>query len=80
MAVSSGQIGKRTAEAKDSFLLNVCKGEFTTGTWNIQTLMAIHEIDIQTRVIDGSRWNAVGISELRRTGIGEISNDNGHKI
>ena len=52
----------------------------TIGTWNVRTLYACGRIHELTHELKRYQWDIIGLSEVRWTGFGETSTDDGHKI
>ena len=53
---------------------------FAVGTWNVRSLSQSGKIELLVRELDTIRWNVVGISEMRWTGTGEYTTEDGHKV
>ena len=60
--------------------IKTSKGNSITGTWNVRTLKGMEKLEILVNEMNRLAWNVVGISELRWTGIGEYTSQDGHKI
>ena len=74
--------GDRQGKVCDKYVTGVIKTtkeDFTSGTWNVQTLKGSEKLEILIKEMDRFTWNVVGIAELRWTGIGEITYKDGHK-
>lgn len=52
----------------------------TIGTWNVRTLHACGRVAELTHELERYRWDVIGLSEVRWTGFGETTTDEGHKI
>lgn len=50
------------------------------GTWNVRTLHGCGKVEELENEMERYRWDILGISEVRWTGIGEVTTDKGHKI
>ena len=50
------------------------------GTWNVQSLSQSGKVELLATELDNLRWNVMGISEMRWTGTGESTTDEGHKV
>ena len=53
---------------------------FTVGTWNVRTLYVSGKLEQLQIVMDNYDYDILGSAEMRRTGIGETTLDNGDKI
>ena len=51
-----------------------------TGTWNVRTLYATVKTAELINELDRYRWNVIGLCEVRWTGFGEVTTNEGHKI
>ncbi|MGL4418375.1 MAG: reverse transcriptase domain-containing protein [Plesiomonas shigelloides] len=52
----------------------------TIGTWNVRTLYQCGKVKELTHELNRYRWDVVGLAEVRWTGFGETTTDDGHKI
>lgn len=52
----------------------------TIGTWNVRTLHQCGKVKELTHELKRYRWDIVGLAEVRWTGFGETTTDEGHKI
>ena len=50
------------------------------GTWNVRTLYQGGKLEELVYEINRYRWNIIGLSEVRWTGIGEKNTSEGHKL
>ena len=60
--------------------LKIAKEEITVGTWNVRTLHAKGMINELVYELEKYLWNVVVLAEASRSGFGEITTDEGHKI
>ncbi|XP_037797022.1 craniofacial development protein 2-like [Penaeus monodon] len=58
----------------------MAKKNICIGTWNVRSLKDEGKLEVLVNEISTISWNVVGVSELRWTGIGETSTDDGHKL
>ena len=54
--------------------------ETTIGTWNVRTLQSCGKLEELEHELKGYRWDILGLSEVRFTGFGEMTTDEGHKM
>ena len=52
----------------------------TLGTWNVRTLYQCGKVKELTHELERYKWDIIGLAEVRWTGFGETSTDEGHKI
>lgn len=52
----------------------------TIGTWNVRTLFQCGKVKELTHELQRYRWDIVGLAEVRWTGFGESTTDEGHKL
>ena len=52
----------------------------TIGTWNVRTLYACGKIYELTHELSRYHWDIIGLCEVRWTGFGETSTDEGHRL
>ena len=52
----------------------------TIGTWNVRTLHQRGKVKELTHELQRYKWDIIGLAEVRWTGFGETSTDEGHKI
>jgi exonuclease III len=50
------------------------------GTWNVRTLYQCGKVKELTHELQRYKWDIIGLAEVRWTGFGETSTDEGHKI
>lgn len=50
------------------------------GTWNVRTLYQCGKVTELTHELKRYRWDIIGLAEVRWTGFGEVTTDEGHKI
>ena len=50
------------------------------GTWNVRTLYACGKTEELTHELTRYTWDILGLAEVRWTGFGEVTTDDGHKI
>ncbi|XP_068734478.1 uncharacterized protein [Montipora capricornis] len=56
------------------------KDKITFGTWNVETLWRDGRLGELCHELKHYKWNVIGLSEVRRKGLGEINSDDGHKL
>ena len=54
--------------------LKMAKEVFTVGTWNVRTLWAAAKLELLRNEMKRYKYDVIGVSEVRWTGIGETSN------
>ena len=54
--------------------------ETTIGTWNVRTLNGCGKVEVLEHELKRYQWQIIGLSEVRWTGIGETTTNDGHKI
>ena len=54
--------------------------ETTIGTWNVRTLHRCGKVEELEHELRRYQWQVIGLSEVRWTGIGETTTEDGHKI
>ena len=52
----------------------------TVGTWNVRTLYQCGKLEELTHELKRYKWDVLGLAEVRWTGFGETTTDEGHKI
>ena len=56
------------------------KDKLVFGTWNVETLWRDGRLEELCHELESYKWNVIGLSEVRRKALGEISSDEGHKL
>ena len=56
------------------------KDKLVFGTWNVETLWRDGRLEELCHELERYKWNVIGLSEVRRKALGEISSDEGHKL
>ena len=56
------------------------RNPFVVGTWNVRSLSQSGKVELLATELDNLKWNVMGISEMRWTGTGEYTTDEGHKV
>ena len=72
--------GARSPPTQDAIKLKVAKKEVTIGTWNVRTLNALGKPEQLDHEMRRYRWSVLGLAEVRWTGIGETTTDDGHTL
>ena len=77
----------RPIEAQDGrdksatgFTLQLARSETSIGTWNVRTLHACGKVQELMHALSPYNWDIIGLCEVRWTGCGETTTDEGHKI
>ena len=52
----------------------------TIGTWNVRTLHACGKVKELEHELEHYQWDIIGLAEMRWTGFGEMTTEDGHKI
>ena len=63
-----------------SVILALSKEGTTMGTWNVRTLHQCGKVNELTHELKRYQWDIIGLAEVRWTGFGEVTTDEGHKI
>ena len=53
---------------------------FTVGTWNVRTLSTTGKLKELCHTMEKYTWNVIGLAEVRWTGTGEVTTEEGHKL
>ena len=84
---ATGEVGGRGEEEEASVptvdnhvRLKVARKEITVGTWNVRTLNALGKPEELDHEMKRYRWSVLGLAEVRWTGIGETTTDDGHTL
>ena len=84
---ATGGVGRRGEEKElnisstaDNTRVKVSKQEFTVGTWNVRTLNALGKPEQLDHEMRRYRWAVLGLAEVRWTGIGETTINDGHTL
>lgn len=56
------------------------RNETIIGTWNVRTLYACGKVKELTHELGRYRWDILGLAEVRWTGCGETTTEEGHKL
>ena len=75
---ATGGVGRR--EEEKELNIKVTKQEITIGTWNVRTLNVLGKPEQLDHEMRRYRWAVLGLAELRWTGIGEITTNDGHTL
>ena len=70
---------KSATEAKKN-TFKLATEETTIGTWNVRTLNRCGKVEELEHELKRYQWQVIGLSEVRWTGIGETTTQDGHKI
>ncbi|XP_072015079.1 craniofacial development protein 2-like [Amphiura filiformis] len=60
--------------------IRVAKKDNTIGTWNGRTLNALGKVEQLDHEMRRYRWSVLGLAEVRWTGIGETTTNDGHTL
>ncbi|XP_072039418.1 craniofacial development protein 2-like [Amphiura filiformis] len=60
--------------------IRVAKKDITVGTWNVRTLNALGKVEQLDHEMRRYRWSVLGLAEVRWTGIGETTTNDGHTL
>ena len=55
-------------------------GNINIGTWNVRTLNACGKVNELEHELKRYQWDIIGLAEMRWTGFGETTSEDGHKI
>ena len=69
---------KRATGAKNTF--KISSETAIIGTWNVRTLYACGKIKELEHELQHYEWDIIGLAEIRWTGIGEATTEDGHKL
>ena len=81
-ALSTGELqggsDKLATGAKPTF--KMASGKVNIGTWNVRTLYACGKVNELEHELKRYQWDILGLVEMRWTGFGETTSEDGHKI
>ena len=60
--------------------LKLVYGKVNIGTWNVRTLNACGKVNELEHELKRYQWDIIGLAEMRWTGFGETTSEDGHKI
>ena len=75
---TQGGSEKLATGAKTTFRLPT--EEVTIGTWNVRTLHQCGKVQELEHELKRYKWDILGLSEVRWTGVGETGTEEGHKM
>ena len=78
--IDSFQDGRDKSTTGVKNTISLANRNTTIGTWNVRTLNACGKIYELTHELKRYRWDVIGLAEVRWTGLGETTTDEGHKI
>ena len=79
-AMSQGTGSEKYATGTYRKTIKLPTDKTVIGTWNIRTLFACGKIKELTHELSRYQWDILGLSEVRWTGSGETTTEEGHKI
>ena len=71
---------KYATGTKTKTALKLTTDQVTIGTWNVRTLYACGKLKELEQALSHYRWDIIGLCEVRWTGFGEITTEEGHKL
>ena len=81
-ALSTGELqggsDKLATGAKPTF--KMASEKVNIGTWNVRTLYACGKVNELEHELKRYQWDILGLAEMRWTGFGETTSEDGHKI
>ena len=80
LSIEEHQDGSAKSATGAKTSLKLPSEQATFGTWNVRTLYQCGKVKELEHELSHYRWDIVGLAEMRWTGIGETTTDDGHKI
>ena len=77
-AVSQGRSEKYATETHQ--IIKLPNNNTVIGTWNVRTLYACGKVKELTHELSKYQWDILGLSEMRWTGSGVTTTEEGHKV
>ena len=80
LSIEEHQDGSAKSATGAKTSLKLPSEQATFGTWNVRTLYQCGKVKELEHELSHYRWDIIGLAEMRWTGIGETTTDDGHKI